>query len=97
MDSDSIDEERDEDTEEAGIYSEEEREDLIEDEDEITDIDEGFMKGYNESSSKQKCASCKVKLDGHEVIEKEIKGKTYRFCSHHCLTEFEINNEEEEE
>ena len=95
MDKDSFDEERDEDNENSGIYSEEEREELMEDEDEITDIDEGFMKGYNESPDKLRCASCKIKLDGHETIEKEVKGKEYRFCSQHCLTEFEINNEEE--
>jgi len=95
MNQDSFNEERDEDNEDVGIYSEEEREELIEDDDEITDIDEGFMKGYNESSDKMQCASCKTSLEGHEIIEKEFNGKNYRFCSHHCLTEFEINNEEE--
>jgi len=96
MNEDSIRErERNEDNEEVGIYSEDGREDLMEKEDEITDIDEGFMKGYNESSSSSRCASCKTRLEGHEVIQKEFNGKNYKFCSQHCLTEFEINNEEE--
>ena len=85
-----------EDNEEVGIYSEEGREDLMDNEDEITDLDEGFMKGYNEESGSNKCKSCKKMLDGEEVIEKEVNGKTYKFCSQHCLTEFEIENEEEE-
>ncbi len=95
-DEDEEKQERDEDNNDSGIYSGEEREELIDDEDEITDIDEGFMQGYNEGSEKLKCASCKTKLEGDEVITKEFKGKTYKFCSQHCLTEFEIDNQEEE-
>jgi len=96
MAEDSISEqERNSDNEEVGIYSEEGREDLMENEDEITGTDEGFMKGYNESAASSKCTGCKKLLEGHETIEKEFKGKNYRFCSQHCLTEFEINNEEE--
>jgi YHS domain-containing protein len=89
--------ERNEDTEAVGIYSEEGRENLIEEEDEITDVDEGFMKGYNESSESMKCSGCGVTLEGHEVIEKDFKEKHYKFCSQHCLTKFEINQEEPEE
>ncbi len=88
--------ERNEDNDNVGIYSEEGREELMESEDEITSTDEGFMKGYNESAESMKCASCKVTLEGHEVIEKDFKGKHYKFCSQHCLTQFEINNAEEE-
>jgi hypothetical protein len=84
-----------EDQDNIGIYSEEGRKDLMEDEDEITDIDEGFMKGYNEGGLSSKCKSCKTLLEGHKVITKEVKGNLYKFCSQHCLTEFEINNEED--
>ena len=84
--------ERNEDNENVGIYSEKGREDLMENEDEITDVDEGFMKGYNQSTESMKCAGCKKILDGPEVIEKEFNEKNYKFCSQHCLTEFEINN-----
>ncbi len=93
MDDKSISErERNEDNENVGIYSEKGREDLMENEDEITDVDEGFMKGYNQSAESMKCAGCKKILDGPEVIEKEFNEKNYKFCSQHCLTEFEINN-----
>ena len=89
--------ERNTDNENVGIYSDEGREDLIEKEDEITDVDEGFMKGYNEFGSEStRCKSCKTILEGPEVIEHEFKGKSYKFCSQHCLTEFEINQSEEE-
>lgn len=89
--------ERNTDNENVGIYSEEGREDLMEKEDEITDVDEGFMKGYNEFGSEStRCKNCKTILEGPEVIEHEFKGTTYKFCSQRCLTEFEINQQEEE-
>jgi hypothetical protein len=87
---------RNEDSENVGIYSEEGREDLMENEDQITDVDEGFMKGYEDYKKPTKCSNCKASLEGHEVIEKDFKRKIYRFCSRHCLTEFEINHQEEE-
>ncbi len=90
------DSERRNSDERAGIYSDEGREDLIEKEDEITDVDEGFMKGYNDYSESTQCKNCKKTLEGHEVIEREFKDEVCRFCSQHCLTEFEINNQEEE-
>lgn len=92
------DEERNTDNENVGIYSDEGREELIEKEDEITDIDEGFMKGYNEfSSGSTRCKNCKTILEGPEVIEYEFDGKTHKFCSQRCLTEFEIDQQEKED
>jgi len=85
---------RERDDDNTGIYSEDGRAELVDD-DEITDVDEGFMKGYDAATESGKCSSCKTLLEGHEVITKEVKRKKYKFCSQHCLTEFEINNEEE--
>lgn len=62
------------------VYSEAGREDLMEDEDEITDLDEGFMKGYDEGSKMAKCPICKEVLED-DFVEREIDGEIYRFCS----------------
>ena len=72
--------------EEFGIYSEKGREDQIE-EDEITDLDEGFMKGYEEGEKMAKCPICGEAL-GDDFIEKEIDGEIYRFCSDEHAEEF---------
>ena len=64
---------------EFGIYSEQGREDQI-DSDEITDLDEGFMKGYEEGEKMAKCPVCGVVL-GNDFVEREIDGEIYRFCS----------------
>ncbi len=41
------------------IYSTTGREELMENEDEITDVDEGFMQGYEEGEKIAECAHCK--------------------------------------
>lgn len=69
------------------IYSESGREDLIEDEDEITDVDEGFMRGYEEGERTAICANCK-KLLGDDFIEQVFDDETYRFCSSECAHAF---------
>jgi YHS domain-containing protein len=71
--------------EEFGIYSKEGREDQI-DEDEITDLDEGFMRGYEEGEKMAKCPLCGVVLD-QDFVEREIDGEIYRFC---CEEHMEI-------
>jgi len=72
--------------EEFGIYSEEGRKNQIE-EDEITDADEGFMKGYEEGEKMAKCPICREALDD-DFVEKEIDGEIYRFCSDEHAEEF---------
>ncbi|MDD5331676.1 MAG: hypothetical protein PHE43_02545 [Candidatus Nanoarchaeia archaeon] len=89
----------DDDFEGDNIYSEDDREELVE-EDELEDFEDGFMQGYNEGERAAKCALCKLVL-GRGHIEEEINGKVYRFCSEeHAeifrgkLLEDEIDEEE---
>ena len=65
---------------EGGIYTEEGREELEEDEDELTNLDSGFMQGYNVGSKLAKCPLCKKPL-GDDFVEEEINEQIYRFCS----------------
>ncbi|HLC72251.1 MAG TPA: hypothetical protein VJH37_01595 [Candidatus Nanoarchaeia archaeon] len=71
---------------EEGIYSD--PEELLEDEDELDDVDEGFMKGYNESEVVVKCAQCK-KIIEDEVVQEEFDDEVLKFCSQECLNEYE--------
>ncbi len=71
---------------EEDIYTEEGR-DVAEDEDVITDVEEGFMEGYEEGSRAAKCAKCKIILE-EDFIEEEINGEVYRFCSERCAETF---------
>ena len=74
------------DDHEVEIYEEEAREEAEED-DEIDELEEGFMQGYDNDNLTD-CANCKKILDG-DVIEEELDGNLYRFCSEHCAEEFE--------
>mgnify|MGYP001586791383 CR=1 FL=1 len=67
------------------IYTEEGR-DLAEEEDEISEVEAGFMEGYKEGAKIVKCSTCKQVLsdDPDDIIEEEINGDTYRFCSEKC-------------
>ena len=71
---------------EEDIYTEEGRE-VAEDEDVITDAEEGFMEGYEEGSRAARCAKCRAILD-EDFIEEEIDGEEYRFCSEKCAETF---------
>jgi hypothetical protein len=78
---------------EEDIYSDAGREELMEEEDEITDVDEGFMKGYEEGERSAQCPECKtLLLDA--FIEEEIHDEMYRFCSSECATKFEKKKKE---
>lgn len=73
---------------EEDVYTEEGQEELVEN-DEITDIEEGIMEGYEEGEHEAKCAQCKKILIDEDFIEEEIDGKHLRFCSEECATKFE--------
>jgi len=64
---------------EKNLYSEAGREDLVEDDDESTDVDEGFMKGYDEGAKMAKCPVCDSLLED-DLVEREINGEIHRFC-----------------
>ncbi len=75
-----------------GVYSDEGRTDLLEG-DEISPEEEGFMQGYNNEET-ARCAFChKPLLDPSTIVEREIDGKVYRFCSEECAEEFERERE----
>lgn len=73
------DEETIDDFEENSTYSPAGREEAIED-DEVDELEEGFMEGYEEGERAANCGLCK-KLLGTDFIEEEIEGKLYRFCT----------------
>ncbi len=77
------------DADEEDIYSEEGREELIEDEDEITEVDEGFMKGYEEGAKMAVCSYCH-KVLREDIVEEDFDDETYRFCSEECASKFEM-------
>ena len=68
------------------IYSD--PEELLEDEDELDDVDEGFMKGYNDSETVVKCANCK-KIIEDNTVEEEFDDELLKFCSQECLNHYE--------
>ena len=77
---------------EENLYSQEGREVLLDKEDEITDVDEGFMKGYEEGEKMAICQFCKKVLED-EVVERDFDGETYRFCSEQCADKFTKNRQ----
>jgi len=72
------------------IYTGESKEEL--EDDEISNVEEGFMKGYNEFKG-GKCCYCE-KVIGDNPVEIEIDGETYRFCSGRCADKFMKKKEE---
>lgn len=83
-DEDEIESEEPEAEDDEGVYVEKERDEL-EEEDEITPTEEAFMEGYEEEEKVAECAKCKKPLlDIKGTVEREIKGKHYRFCSEKC-------------
>ena len=73
---------------EEDIYREEDRDKMQEDA-EITPVEEGFMEGYDEGAKSSNCPKCgKVIVEKEGVVEREIKGEHYMFCSQKCADEY---------
>ncbi len=72
----------------ADIYDEEGRDEL-EQNDEINEVEEGFVEGFEEGEHEAVCAECSSVLVGSDFIEETLDGKNYRFCSEECATAFE--------
>ncbi|MBI2144592.1 hypothetical protein HYU17_05610 [Candidatus Woesearchaeota archaeon] len=69
---------------EDDIYEEEERNEE-EESDEISPTEEAFMEGYEEEDKVAECAQCKKSLlEVKSAVEREFRGKHYRFCSEKC-------------
>ena len=87
MPKDSDDEKLESEPEKEGeddIYEEDKRDEL-EEEDEITPTEEAFMEGYEEEDKVAECSKCKKPLlEMKSTVEREYKGKHYRFCSEKC-------------
>lgn len=72
---------------EEDLYTEEGR-GVAEDEDEITNVEEGFMEGYDEDELAAKCANCK-KILADEYFEEEFSEGLLKFCSDICVRKYE--------
>jgi len=77
--------EKEEETE--NIYERKEREQQLE-EDEIGPDEASFMEGYQDTKLIE-CNACHGQIDWSKVIEREINGTTYTFCSKKCADHFE--------
>jgi len=76
-----------EEEETENIYDKKERAQQLE-ESEIDPAEASFMEGY-EDTKLIECNSCHGQIDWEKVIEKEINGTTYTFCSKKCADHFE--------
>lgn len=70
----------------ADVYTEEGREELMED-DEVADWEEGFSEGETEPE-KAHCAACGKVLgqDESKIVEREINHKIWNFCCDKCAS-----------
>ncbi len=83
------------DAEGDDIYEEGEREEE-EENDQITPTEEAFMEGYEEEDKVAECATCKTALLTIKgAVEREFKGKHYRFCSEKCAKSYKFSKEKE--
>ncbi|MBI1969609.1 hypothetical protein HYS48_02850 [Candidatus Woesearchaeota archaeon] len=89
------DEYKDEDppNDEEGVNSEEDREELMED-DELEPWEEGFMEGAEAGGQEAKCRKCGKILEREETLEREIDGDLVWFCSEECSEKYEKEKEE---
>ena len=78
------------DNEEIDVYNDPEK---LEEADEIDEIEEGFMKGYEEDINEAICSNCKKTLVSQDFIEEKLGDTTYRFCTKECADNFELRNE----
>jgi len=81
---------------EEDVYEEDERE-KQEEEDAISPTEEAFLEGYDEDENVSTCAKCgKSLLEMKKTVEREYKGKHFRFCSQKHADSFKFGRKEEE-
>ena len=70
---------------EGDIYDENERDEMVED-DEISPIEDAFMAGEEDRGELSECSYCgkMIGTNKSEVVEKVIDGKRHWFCSVEC-------------
>ena len=76
-------EEKEQGTFEEDVYTHEGREELLED-DEISEIEEGFSEGYEKGDTQIKCQECGKILTDQEILERKFDEQDYFFCSETC-------------
>ena len=64
----------------------------MERDDELDDIEEGFVLGHD--SRMVKCACCGKMLTDNHFVELEVYGNDYRFCCDGCCSSFIKLNKE---
>ena len=60
---------------------------------EIDEVEEGFMRGYEEGSNEVYCQTCNKTLVDENIIEEQIEGRTLHFCSTECASKYETKKE----
>ncbi len=90
MTDEKIIQQMEEGTKDEDVYSEEGQEQLVAD-DEITDIEEGIMQGYNQDEAT--CANCNKVLIDENIVEEDLEGKHFRFCCEDCARNFEVRED----
>ena len=79
------------------VYDETGREKLVED-GEMSPEEAGFMEGAEDDGEQGKCQNCGAALlDAAGTYETKIDGKTFWFCSEHCLQKFEEKKKGEDQ
>ena len=73
---------------EEDVYTEEGRENLVED-DEISVAEAGFMEGADDLGQQGKCANCGAAITEENTVEKEIDEDVKWFCSDKCVEEYQ--------
>ena len=86
------DNEGEKEDEKEDIYEEEGRESELED-DKISPEEEGFIEGAHDDGQGAKCRTC-GRLLLRNIVEKEIKGEIYRFCSNKCAESYKKTNKD---
>jgi YHS domain-containing protein len=82
---------------EADIYSENSRSELVED-GEMSPEEEGFMEGFEGDGRQIACAECKrIIIDPDDAIETEINNEMYLFCSEECYAKFKAKHQGEDD
>ena len=93
MEEEEVEEEMKEGKLEPDVYSKAGRELELED-DEISDVEEGFSSGADDGGSGAKCRKCgKILMGPKSIVEKKISGKWMEFCSNRCVELYEKERE----